>query len=76
MQSGEIESEFHYYVQPQENPYLSSFCRNFTGISQVSILGIFSQSELTLYISSGLHFVASALCIALLYMFKHLIFHL
>ena len=33
--SGEIESEFHYYVQPQENPILSDFCKELTGISQV-----------------------------------------
>lgn len=33
--SGEIEAEFHQYVQPQENPILSDFCKQLTGISQV-----------------------------------------
>lgn len=32
---GEIESEFHMYVQPQEYPILSEFCTNLTGIKQV-----------------------------------------
>jgi len=36
--SGEIEAEFHQYVQPQENPILSDFCKQLTGISQVSCL--------------------------------------
>lgn len=34
--NGDIEDEFHYYVQPQENPVLSEFCKDFTGITQVS----------------------------------------
>lgn len=33
--NGEIEAEFHHYVQPQENPTLSDFCRELTGITQV-----------------------------------------
>lgn len=35
--NGEIEREFHHYVQPQENPILSDFCREFTGITQVNV---------------------------------------
>jgi len=38
MRSGEIEAEFHQYVQPQENPILSDFCKQLTGISQVPCL--------------------------------------
>ncbi|XP_065706635.2 ERI1 exoribonuclease 2 isoform X2 [Patagioenas fasciata] len=30
----EIESEFHTYVQPQEHPVLSDFCKELTGITQ------------------------------------------
>lgn len=33
--SGQTESEFHTYVQPQEHPALSAFCTELTGISQV-----------------------------------------
>ncbi|KAB1263049.1 ERI1 exoribonuclease 2, partial [Camelus dromedarius] len=33
--TGEIESEFHAYVQPQEHPVLSEFCMELTGIKQV-----------------------------------------
>ena len=33
--SGEIESEFHMYVQPQEHSKLSDFCKELTGITQV-----------------------------------------
>ena len=33
--SGEIESEFHMYVQPQEDTKLSDFCKELTGITQV-----------------------------------------
>ncbi|EMP31520.1 ERI1 exoribonuclease 2 [Chelonia mydas] len=32
--TGEIESEFHMYVQPQEHPILSEFCTELTGIKQ------------------------------------------
>ncbi|NXG68338.1 ERI2 exoribonuclease, partial [Baryphthengus martii] len=32
--TGEIESEFHAYVQPQEHPILSEFCTELTGITQ------------------------------------------
>ncbi|KAG6926706.1 ERI1 exoribonuclease family member 2 [Chelydra serpentina] len=32
--TGEIESEFHMYVQPQEHPVLSEFCTELTGIKQ------------------------------------------
>ncbi|NWT04793.1 ERI2 exoribonuclease, partial [Mionectes macconnelli] len=32
--TGEIESEFHAYVQPQEHPILSEFCTKLTGITQ------------------------------------------
>ena len=33
--NGKIESEFHYYVQPNESPILSDFCKELTGIQQV-----------------------------------------
>lgn len=33
--TGEVESEFHTYVQPQERPILSEFCTELTGITQV-----------------------------------------
>ncbi|XP_054017299.1 ERI1 exoribonuclease 2 [Dryobates pubescens] len=32
--TGDIESEFHTYVQPQEHPLLSDFCTELTGITQ------------------------------------------
>ncbi|KAK7491855.1 hypothetical protein BaRGS_00016874 [Batillaria attramentaria] len=32
--TGEVESEFHFYLQPQEHPTLSTFCRQLTGITQ------------------------------------------
>ncbi|XP_076460168.1 ERI1 exoribonuclease 2-like [Babylonia areolata] len=35
--TGEIESEFHYYVQPQEHPTLSAFCHQLTGITQEQV---------------------------------------
>jgi len=34
-ESGEIDNEFHHYVQPQESPLLSDFCKQLTGITQV-----------------------------------------
>ncbi|XP_045902229.1 ERI1 exoribonuclease 2 [Micropterus dolomieu] len=35
--TGEIESEFHTYVQPQERPILSEFCTELTGITQMQV---------------------------------------
>ncbi|KAM4595766.1 ERI1 exoribonuclease 2 [Fundulus diaphanus] len=35
--SGEVESEFHTYVQPQEHPFLSEFCTELTGITQAQV---------------------------------------
>ncbi|VFV41962.1 eri1 exoribonuclease 2-like [Lynx pardinus] len=35
--TGEIESEFHTYVQPQEHPILSEFCMELTGIRQAQV---------------------------------------
>ncbi|XP_037670596.1 ERI1 exoribonuclease 2 isoform X6 [Choloepus didactylus] len=35
--TGEIECEFHAYVQPQEHPVLSEFCIELTGIKQVQV---------------------------------------
>ncbi|XP_033737248.1 ERI1 exoribonuclease 2-like [Pecten maximus] len=35
--TGDIESEFHYYVQPQEQPILSDFCHELTGITQEQV---------------------------------------
>ncbi|NXE73184.1 ERI2 exoribonuclease, partial [Cochlearius cochlearius] len=37
--TGEIESEFHTYVQPQEHPILSEFCTELTGITQDQVDG-------------------------------------
>ncbi|XP_042172641.1 ERI1 exoribonuclease 2 isoform X2 [Oncorhynchus tshawytscha] len=35
--TGEVESEFHTYVQPQEHPILSEFCTELTGITQQQV---------------------------------------
>ncbi|XP_072042872.1 ERI1 exoribonuclease 2-like [Amphiura filiformis] len=35
--TGEVESEFHTYVLPEENPILSDFCTEFTGITQAQV---------------------------------------
>ncbi|XP_028264834.1 ERI1 exoribonuclease 2 [Parambassis ranga] len=35
--TGEVESEFHTYVQPQEHPILSQFCTELTGITQMQV---------------------------------------
>uniref|UniRef100_A0A8C7EAY6 ERI1 exoribonuclease family member 2 n=1 Tax=Nothoprocta perdicaria TaxID=30464 RepID=A0A8C7EAY6_NOTPE len=35
--SGQLEAEFHSYVQPQEQPLLSEFCTALTGITQVQV---------------------------------------
>ncbi|XP_045398688.1 ERI1 exoribonuclease 2 isoform X1 [Lemur catta] len=35
--TGDIESEFHAYVQPQEHPILSEFCMELTGIKQAQV---------------------------------------
>lgn len=35
LQTGDIVDEFQEYVQPQECPVLSNFCKELTGISQV-----------------------------------------
>uniref|UniRef100_A0A8J8XEB8 ERI1 exoribonuclease 2 n=1 Tax=Callithrix jacchus TaxID=9483 RepID=A0A8J8XEB8_CALJA len=35
--TGQIESEFHAYVQPQEHPILSEFCMELTGIKQAQV---------------------------------------
>ncbi|XP_041641617.1 ERI1 exoribonuclease 2 [Cheilinus undulatus] len=35
--TGEVESEFHTYVQPQEHPILSDFCTELTGITQMQV---------------------------------------
>uniref|UniRef100_A0A8C5D0S7 Exonuclease domain-containing protein n=1 Tax=Gouania willdenowi TaxID=441366 RepID=A0A8C5D0S7_GOUWI len=35
--TGEIDSEFHNYVQPQEHPVLSEFCTELTGITQIQV---------------------------------------
>lgn len=37
--SGEIESEFHMYVQPQEHTKLIDFCKELTGITQAQVDG-------------------------------------
>ena len=38
IQTGEILDEFQQYVLPRDNPKLSEFCKNLTGISQASII--------------------------------------
>ncbi|XP_067115071.1 ERI1 exoribonuclease 2 [Osmerus mordax] len=35
--TGEVEAEFHSYVQPQEHPVLSDFCTELTGITQAQV---------------------------------------
>ncbi|XP_076004118.1 ERI1 exoribonuclease 2 [Genypterus blacodes] len=35
--TGEVESEFHAYVQPHEHPILSAFCTELTGITQAQV---------------------------------------
>ncbi|XP_069545736.1 ERI1 exoribonuclease 2 [Brachyistius frenatus] len=35
--TGQVESEFHSYVQPQEHPILSEFCTELTGITQMQV---------------------------------------
>uniref|UniRef100_A0A3B3DTH6 ERI1 exoribonuclease 2 n=1 Tax=Oryzias melastigma TaxID=30732 RepID=A0A3B3DTH6_ORYME len=35
--TGDIDSEFHTFVQPQEHPILSEFCTELTGITQVQV---------------------------------------
>ena len=35
IQTGDVVAEFQQYVQPQENPVLSDFCKELTGIIQV-----------------------------------------
>jgi len=35
--TGQIESEFHFYLQPSEHPTLSGFCQQLTGISQAQV---------------------------------------
>ncbi|PNF39306.1 hypothetical protein B7P43_G16555 [Cryptotermes secundus] len=37
LRTGMIEEEFHQYVLPVENPILSDFCVNFTGIEQEAV---------------------------------------
>ncbi|KAK2817338.1 hypothetical protein Q5P01_025529 [Channa striata] len=43
--TGEIESEFHTYVQPQEHPILSSFCSELTGITQMQLCTFLTWSD-------------------------------
>ncbi|CAL9699826.1 unnamed protein product [Knipowitschia caucasica] len=63
--TGEVEREFHSYVQPQEHPILSSFCTELTGISQSQVeagvplqicLSRFSRWLQTLQQQKGLEF--------------------
>lgn len=35
--TGKIEAEFHHYLQPQESPILSEFCKELTGITQEQV---------------------------------------
>ncbi|XP_030206598.1 ERI1 exoribonuclease 2 isoform X2 [Gadus morhua] len=61
--TGEIDSEFHTYVQPQEHPVLSEFCTELTGITQRQVeegiplhicLSRFSRWLQTLQLQKGL----------------------
>jgi len=42
--TGECLEEFHHYILPVENPVLSDFCRNLTGITQQQTLESHSTS--------------------------------
>jgi ERI1 exoribonuclease 2 len=37
LETGEVEAEFHRYVKPEENPILSDFCVELTGITQSTV---------------------------------------
>jgi len=37
--SGEVESEFHEYVKPKNNPILTQYCKDLTGITQEQVDG-------------------------------------
>lgn len=37
LQSRVIEADFHTFIRPTEEPKLSDFCRNYTGISQTDV---------------------------------------
>lgn len=50
--TGEIESEFHSYVQPQEHPILSKFCTELTGITQVSMHSLKYTATKTVVLSN------------------------
>ncbi|CAL8331091.1 unnamed protein product [Lota lota] len=61
--TGEIDAEFHTYVQPQEHPVLSEFCTELTGITQRQVeagvplhicLSRFSRWLQTLQLQKGL----------------------
>jgi ERI1 exoribonuclease 3 len=51
----EIEEEFHFYIKPDVNPNLSSFCSELTGITQdqvdngISLVDVLSQHESWLF---------------------------
>ena len=52
LQTGDIVDEFQQYVQPQECPILSTFCKELTGISQVYILSaVYERLNLSLSLS-------------------------
>ncbi|KAJ0051287.1 hypothetical protein NL108_018059 [Boleophthalmus pectinirostris] len=67
--TGEVEAEFHSYVQPQEHPILSAFCTELTGITQTQVeagvplqicLSRFSRWLQTLQHQKGLVFSQTA----------------
>ncbi|CAH3150785.1 unnamed protein product [Porites evermanni] len=47
--TGEMESEFHMFVQPSEHTRLSEFCTELTGITQVQLLPPLQFSTLLQY---------------------------
>uniref|UniRef100_A0AAQ4RDX9 Exonuclease domain-containing protein n=1 Tax=Gasterosteus aculeatus aculeatus TaxID=481459 RepID=A0AAQ4RDX9_GASAC len=50
--TGEIQSEFHTYVQPQEHPVLSEFCTELTGITQVAAAFMPADAPMVLLLKS------------------------
>ncbi|XP_075370780.1 LOW QUALITY PROTEIN: ERI1 exoribonuclease 2 [Mycteria americana] len=56
--TGETESEFHTYVQPQEHPVLSEFCTELTGLTQQPLC--FACTKTLLAQSVSLCFLSSS----------------
>ncbi|XP_046581976.1 LOW QUALITY PROTEIN: ERI1 exoribonuclease 2-like [Haliotis rubra] len=67
--TGQIESEFHHYVQPHEQPVLSDFCKQLTGITQMlrRILGSLLLDVIEGPVAFNIHFCYWDLGVCLLY---------